>query len=536
MSKNINAKKAGFTFNEVCLSFIEVCRYYTVILSKLQKVPFKGVSTAGVGFNKHGKLTMFYNPDFIISLPLEEAQGLVEHECCHIVYRHLSRFPLRNTAIKDLNKVTMENINALIKDMHENKIMNWGTDMAINQYIAVLPTFQANDPAVKAGMVKAGENMGIYPETHKMPKGMAAEYYVNELRKLFPEPPPQQGQSGQQKMKCNSCDGSGKLAPPKPQQGQGQPQDKGQDSNQGQGDSKEQGQDGKPQDGQGNQPGQGQGEPQFGPAQGNQPCPDCGGSGKQDLPSMDSHDLWGKVIEVAEDGTVTMSDVKDHADIDPEFECESVVMKAMKECKDYGKIPAHIQAELERLKAVKRHDWKRTFRVFMNTALTVDKKRTQKRVDRRLATLVPYLAPGKKKSKRPKVLYVRDTSGSMFNQSVQDDINMELENVAKRAEVYVVDADTKVHGKAYRVRTASDIKASKGGGGTCFKDAFKIAIELNVDVVVYATDTHGSFPDVKDIGKLARATLWLTLGQETVTVPFGQHINIDPAEYADKKK
>jgi predicted metal-dependent peptidase len=254
------------------------------------------------------------------------------------------------------------------------------------------------------------------------------------------------------------------------------------------------------------------------------------------MPELDSHDLWGKVIDIDEDGNVSVGDVKDNPDIDPEFECEAIVLKAVKECKDWGKIPAHIQAEIERLKAVKRHDWKRTFRVFMNTALTVDKRRSQKRVDRRLTVLVDYLAPGKKKSKRPKVLYVRDTSGSMFDQSVQDDINMELENVAKRAEVYVIDADTKVHGKPYRVRNASDIKASEGGGGTSFKAAFKLALELNVDVIVYATDTYGDFPDVKDIGKLAKATLWLTLGQETVKVPFGQHINIDPAEYADKKK
>jgi predicted metal-dependent peptidase len=210
-------------------------------------------------------------------------------------------------------------------------------------------------------------------------------------------------------------------------------------------------------------------------------------------------------------------------------------MKAIKECKDWGKIPAHVQAELDRMQTVKRHDWKKTLKVFVNSVLTVTKKRSQKRVDRRLTSIVEYIAPGKKKSRRSQVLYVRDTSGSMFSDEVQTEIANELEQLAKRCDVWVADADTKVH-QHYRFRKASDLKPYKGGGGTCFKKAFELARKLGVDGVIYATDTYGSFPEPKSLGKLARATIWLTFSQKKVEIPFGRHVNIDPAEYSQVKK
>lgn len=468
MRVNPNAKKAGFCFEDVCLTFIEKARFYTVLLSKINKVPLKQIPTAGVGFNKHGKLTMFYNPDFIESLPLEEAQGLIEHECEHIVFRHLSRFPMKGT--------TGEAINA--KEAHDNKLINWGTDCAINQYINVLPTYKKGDPAIgqkdiMGRVIKEGDSVGFYPETFNFKRDEAADIYVSLLRKMFPEPPKSQTKA------------SGKG-----QSGEG---DQGQD---------DQGQSGN----QGDQQNQGGG-------------------------SLDSHELWGKVVDVDKDGNlVSIGEVEDNPDIDPEYECESIVMRSVKECKDFAKLPAHIQKELERLKSVKRHDWKKTLNVFINSVLTMTKRMSQKRVNKRLFSIVDYLAPGKKKSRKPKVLYVRDTSGSMFNDTVQAEIASELEQLAKRCDVFVADCDTKVH-QTYKFRKASDIKPYKGGGGTSFVDAFKQARKLGVDGVIYATDTYGDFPQPKEIGKFARATIWLTFNQKEVSVPFGRHVNINPSDF-----
>lgn len=461
---NPNANKTGYSFEDVCLTFIERARFYTVLLSKIAKVPLKEIPTAGVGFNKHGKLTMFYNPDFIKSLPLGEAQGLIEHECEHIVFRHLSRFPMKGTM--------GEGINA--KEAHDNKLINWGTDCSINQYISVLPTYKKGDPAIgqkdiMGRVIKEGDPVGFYPETFNFDRDEAADIYIAALRKMFPEPPKTQ-------MKMSGKDKSG-----------------GSD------------------DGQNNQ--------------GN-----SGNQGDQEIGSLDSHDLWGKTVDVDENGNVTIGDVSDNPNIDPEYECETAVRKAIKECNDFGKLPSHIQKELERLKTVKRHDWKKTLNVFINSVLTMHRKMSQKRVNRRLFSVVDYLAPGKKKSRKPKVLYVRDTSGSMFSDQVQAEIANELEQLAKRCEVFVADCDTKVH-QTYRFKRANDIKPYKGGGGTSFVDAFKEAKKLGVDGVIYATDTYGDFPQEKTIGKFARATIWLTFNQSKVSIPFGRHVNINPSDF-----
>jgi predicted metal-dependent peptidase len=515
MSKNTNASKTGFKFDEVCLSFIEKCRFYTVLLSKINKVPLNKIPTAGVGFNKHGKLTMYYNPSFIENLPLTEAQGLIEHECCHIVYRHLTRFPMQGT---DVTIVNSGNIKKVLKDAHDNKINNWGTDCAINQYITDLPTYQAGDEAIgqkslDGTVIKVGDPVGLYPETFDLDRDKAAEYYVEELKKKYPEPPKM---PESMKMPCQTCGGTGEN--PDPQDGDSQ--------DDGQGEEEEK-QDAK---------GKGEGEQEDGEGQG-EPCPDCNGTGEQEVPMLDSHDLWGKVIETDEEGNITsIGDVADNPDIDPEMECENVVMKAIKECKDWGKIPAHIAREVERLKAQKRHDWKSTLRVFINSVLTVNKRMTQKRVNRRLSTIVDYLAPGKKKARRPRVLYVRDTSGSMFNDTVQAEIANELEQLAKRCEVFVMDADTEAQKQEngqyhYRFRKYSDLKPYLGGGGTCFIDAFEKAKKIGVDGIIYATDTYGSFPDKKEAGKFGKATIWLTFGQDEVNIPWGRHVNINPDDF-----
>jgi predicted metal-dependent peptidase len=460
-----------YSMQEICMTFLEKQRFYAVLLSKINKVEFKGIPTAAVGFNKHGKVTMFYNPQFLNTLTLEEAQGLVEHELLHIFWRHLTRFGMTGTSEKKTS------IQQAVKDMHDHKIKNLGTDCSINQYIKVLP------------------KGGVYPETFKLDREKNADFYIEEIRKLMPNPPKIENQ-------CQTCGGTGKVQK-QDQDGQGQ-QD--QDDN-----------------GQDQQQAQSGGQPD----QGHEDCPDCGGTGvdMSGLPdSLDDHSLWGKVVDVGEDGEAEISDCSEH-DIDPEMECQKVVMKAINECKDYGKLPAHIAKEIEKLKAKERHDWKKTLRVFVNSVLTVSKKLSQKRVDRRMSTIVEYLMPGKKKSKKPSICYIRDTSGSMFDDSVQELIANELFMIAKRADVYVLDADTKVH-QEYKFKKPSDLKPYKGGGGTCFKDALSKASKLGVDGVIYATDTYGSFPEAKSIGKISKSLIWLTFNQDKVDIPYGRHVNI----------
>jgi predicted metal-dependent peptidase len=88
-------------------------------------------------------------------------------------------------------------------------------------------------------------------------------------------------------------------------------------------------------------------------------------------------------------------------------------MKSIKECREYGTLPAFVEKEIAALKVIKRHNWKKDLKVFVNTVLTSKKRLSQKRVNRRLHD-AEYILPGKKKSRHPKLLLVRDTSGSML--------------------------------------------------------------------------------------------------------------------------
>lgn len=476
-------EKTGYTIQEVCMTFIQRQMFYAVILSKVNKIEFKGVKTAGVGFNKFGKLCFFYNPDFISKLPLNEAQGLVEHEVNHIFWRHLTRFPMTNTAA---------GISGKIKEMHDNRIINLGTDCSINQYLKDLPTYKEGDKDIgaetdKGEVIKVGDSVGVYPSTFDLDEGEAADYYIAALRKKMPEPP----KIKLINMKCKTCNGTGKKQDDSDSQ-------KSQDKKDG--------------------------------GSGQQDCPDCGGSGNQEIDGLDSHDLWGKVVEInPKTGEATITDCKHH-DIDPEYECENIVKKSIKECKDFGKLPAHIEAEIKRMQAPPRHPWKQTLRVFMNSVLTVSKKLSTKRSNRRFAHL-DYILPGKKKSRRPRLLYVRDSSGSHFGEDIQIEVAKEMEQISKRADVFVCDCDTEIHdhdGKQYyKMKKWSDIKPIKGGGGTDLRPPFKLARKLGVDGIVYATDTWGKFPEPKDIGKFANNTIWLTFDQAEVDTPFGKHVNIE---------
>lgn len=468
-------KTYDYSMEEVCMSVLGVNRFYATILSKVVKVETNTVPTAAVGFNTLGKICLYYNKDFILSLPLEKAQGIVIHEVLHIFFRHLTRFKIDKT------------------NAHLAKIYNIGMDMAINQYIPHLPE----------GVV--------YPETFQMPKEKNADYYIEELKKKANECP----KCGSQ-MQQKSQGGEGQD-----QQGEGQ-QGEGQESQDQQG---QQGQGQQPQDQKGQQ-GKGKGKPQD-QGQGNQQgqgdkcCPKCGheeegGNGQ----TLDSHDMWDKVI----DGEGQVKDCKEF-DIDPEYEVTTAVMKSIKECREYGTLPAFVEKEIAALKTIKRHNWKKDLKVFINTVLTSKKKLSQKRVNRRLHD-EDYILPGKKKSRNPKLLLVRDTSGSMYDDKVQAELLNEMIQISKSASILVCDCDTKVH-QTYEVRKMGDFKSYKGGGGTSFEPAFAEARKLKVDGIVYLTDTFGSFPEKKDIGKFASHTIWVTFNQKDVKLPFGKHVNID---------
>lgn len=358
-----------------------------------------------------------------------------------------------------------------------DNIKNLGLDCSINQYLQNMPEkediiqfFLRLDPNRynRADLEKTILDGAVYPKTYGLENEKNADYYIEELKKKFPR-----------KEQCPTCG--------QPQQGKNQ-QDK-----------------------------QGQGQDKDKQEQGQEKCPTCGQPANKS--GVGSHDFWGKMI----DDNGELSDIKNQ-DIDPEYEVQAVVMKAIKECKDFGNLPAFVKKEIELLKKIKRYNWKHELKVFVNSVLTVSKRLSQKRVNRRFADM-EYILAGKKKARKPKLLLVRDTSGSMYDDKIQQELTNEMLHIAKFCTVFVADCDTEVH-QVYKIQKQKDFKEYQGGGGTSFKPAFKKAKELKVDGLVYLTDTYGDFPDKKEIGKYATKTIWVTFDNEKVELPFGKHVNI----------
>jgi len=486
------AKDNGYNIKQICMTFITGNRFYATILAKLVKQPTNRIPTAAVGWTANGKLALFYNENFLKAQDIRDAQFVLTHEILHVFFRHLYRFDIKNM------------------NQHERQIANVAMDMAINQLISEAPR--------KLPDGNGGEMELIYPDLYKdkdgkvFPDGKSAEFYLDLLKESMPP------QNNQQNSTCPTCGGTG-IDP----NSQDQQESQGSDDN-GQG-----------QDGENNGEGQGsddngQGQDQPNPQKA---CPDCNGSGKcegynpHDQGGMgntaDSHDLWDKVIN--DDDQI--GNAQDY-DIDIEYETMKIVKESIQECRKFGKLPSFVEAEIEKLKkVVKRHNWKRELQIAVNSVRSNKTRFTQKRVNRRAMGL-DYFLSGKKKTRRPKVIIFRDTSGSMYNEKIQQDLANEILSINSIGSVWVGDVDTRVH-QIYEIKNKNDLRPPKGGGGTSFVKAFEEAKKIQADIVIYLTDTYGDFPNKKDVGKFAQHTVWVTFDDNSdvqSTLPFGRHVNI----------
>jgi predicted metal-dependent peptidase len=453
-----------FNIEQLCVSVLKVNRFWSTVLAKMRKVEDKHgrIKTAGVCLDPKGNVIFLYNPKFIYNLVLSYAQGVTIHEVCHVFFKHLTRFV--PTGKPDYDHA-----------------VNIGLDLSINQHIKD-----------KDGNFLIPVEEGCYPEKFGLEQDQHADYYVAEMLKKLEEEQQKQQQQQQQQQQDSDQDSD-----------DDQDQD---DQGGGDGDDDQDQDDDGDQDGQGDQDGDGDQDGQ--------------GGGDQDGDKVGSHELWGKVYD---EKTGEISEAKEH-DIDPESKLGKIIKDSISECRDYGKLPDFIKKEIERITAVKRHDWKKELHQFENKVLAKNKKTSEKRVNRRYTEL-DFFMPGKKKGRRPVIIVARDLSWSCNDDSVQEMYLNEMIQMNGRAELIVMDFDTIVH-QVHRVKKRSDFKDPIGGGGTSFVHIFEVARQYNADAIFCLTDTYGEFPDKSKIGKYKNKTCWVTFNQETIEVPFGKHINI----------
>ena len=140
--------------------------FFAAISRRINKRASNGVPTAGVMVNKDtAQFEMLYNPEFFSGLSDNERRAVLMHEFYHVIFKHVTERAPWVTGDKTTS----------------TKVWNIATDLAINSHIDNLP---------EGGLIP-GEGPFV-----DLPKGMAAEWYVDKVKDMF-EKQKQQNQEGE---------------------------------------------------------------------------------------------------------------------------------------------------------------------------------------------------------------------------------------------------------------------------------------------------------------------------------------------------
>jgi len=311
----------------------------------------------------------------------------------------------------------------------------------------------------------------LYPETYKLPKGLSAEEYYD----LIPDPP----------QKPQGPGGGGPAAT-------------------------------------GGGEGEGEPDPKTPPCAGH-----CGGAAGNEQPGED--ELDGEVETESPGATKSEAAVA------------SMLKAQAKEISDFvaangrGSVPNHLVEWAKFALAPPKVSWRRQLPRVLRRAIgriqqggeNYSKKRISKRSFMR-GRVIPGLI-----SQKPEVFIIRDTSGSMGSQQLQD-VQNEVIGVLKAAgleDVMFMDADADAN-KPHRV-TVKDIPRMPitGRGGTDFGPAIAIAAKAKPrpQLIMYFTDGDGPAPARQPFGI---EFIWVIISSYHNKAPaqWGHHIFVGPNE------
>lgn len=138
-----------------------------LIMGMHKNFNYKG-STAAVGIRSSG-IQLHINPEFFCQFSTQEAAGVLEHECLHVLHNHMARF-----------KDTFE---------ERGRLFNFATDVCINQMIEDMPKkFKVRDKE-KNELI---ETKGLYyedflEECPDLLPNESSEYYYNKFQDKIEE-------------------------------------------------------------------------------------------------------------------------------------------------------------------------------------------------------------------------------------------------------------------------------------------------------------------------------------------------------------
>lgn len=381
--------ESNYKFDSHFLPFLQNVPFFAEMSRHMRKIPTTEIPTAGVTFDpKTDDIVLYYNPDFMRGIEAHdngdaEIHGLLTHEFYHLVFRHLAS-----------RRKTPHGLWNIATDAAINCIIMYNEDGSPNKNAALPPggIIPGRKCLKPDGREMTKEEKDAAPLAHlieKWPVLKASEWYFSKVQEWAKE----------QQDKC-------------PVHGKGQKGQKGDKKDKGQG-------------GKGDQPGQGD---QPGEGDGSGGCT-CGqGEGAGGFGPLDSHDIWDDVGDAN----------RDYIDARLSDLVAKAVKHADQQSNGWGNMHAGLRAEI-RASVEHEIDWRVELRSWVGTLCRGERTTSIKRINKRY----PYMFPGTKKTYRPKLLIIRDMSGSVGDDAVELFFG-EMSALTRLVDVDVMNFDTSV--------------------------------------------------------------------------------------------
>lgn len=201
---------------------------------------------------------------------------------------------------------------------------------------------------------------------------------------------------------------------------------------------------------------------------------------------------------------------------------KDAVTNARKKTKESGEhVPNYIEAAIDQWDKDAKVKWEKVLEKYVGGAINVKKRPTSNRASRRNPKDLNVL--GKRKSTKPKVTIIQDTSGSMDGERTQKALTEVVAMQKKGYEILFIEADCVVHKHSkfdYKKKTTLT-----GRGGTAYQPGIDYALKLKPDVIIYVGD--GDCADTPTLKKKV-PFIWLLVG-DTKEAPgnFGKTIFVE---------
>ncbi len=468
----------------------------------LVKYPFFGSVVASVGYKENKNIptagtdgeTIYYNPEYLKGLSVEEQTFIFAHEVCHIAFNHILR-----------------------SEGKDSELWNIATDGVINQFL------KRDGLKMAPGGVDMAE--AINYDAEQLYEKLLQEMQQRQQQQQNGQGNSQQNQQDNQEQSQQQSNGSG--------QSDDSQQQSQQQSSSGGGNSQEQ-----------------DNQEQSSDGSGKNDTQEHEDTEKKDV-GHDTHSMWEDAVKKhkeqqskpdKEDSLLDKLLGKDKKDKEKtEFEKKQEELEGMGEKDAFKKNLEDKKKQLEELKeAISKQasqagtstnsdirtvndigiakpliDW----RYVLKEAIKYDVDWSYKNATLEDGVVTAYL----EEQPMPETEIVLDTSGSI-NEVLLKNFLRECKNILHHSRLKVGCFDTKFYG-FHEIRTEEDIENMRfeGGGGTNF-DVAVGAFSRRVENKIIFTDGEASMPD------MPLDAIWIVFGGERINPKGGKVINITPEQ------